>query len=259
MIDWARVALLTLVALAVVLQVVQVGWPNRGTLSPHCNDGRVCTADVLSPDAYCMHYDYPDTHRCQDACHVHAAKSTFCNGSGGCVASDPRDCRGYCARDYSADCDNAIPLDTTWITSPPCSFFEIPWIWTNYSLCFGHRCSHVAIDLYATSLEGGYPYVFSGIVQCREYLARDFLRAHGDCLHIERYLLDANLTDMFVGQVLEVDDFPSSMFQFSACVYTYACSAIDVMDVQELFGITSAAAARAAATVNMTRFVRETC
>ncbi len=167
------VAAALVVGLALLaLQIVHLALPS-GTLSVHCEEGNLCTADFLRTDGTCEHHPYPDTKGCHDACYTSGA----CNGDGKCVGTEAT-CKATCDSDNDGSCDNLFEFDD--IVMDAVGFF-----WE--TACFGDHCG--AHALYIDSIDGVEVDGYAGI-QCKDLLTASFWAANGSCITIREFQLD---------------------------------------------------------------------
>jgi hypothetical protein len=206
-----------------------------------CTVGYRVSAEI---DACVQQQAAPNT-TCTNECYVSEATTTTCDSHGECKGQ-VTECRGYCTTDE--ECDTAIPYDTRW--DDTLAYFEENEriVWSNRSMCVFNRCTLAVLDMFEKEPASNYPVNIGSWAECQDYLEPDFVAERQNCIRIERYLIDTNLT---APQYYENNTETPS--QFSLCMYYYACADLN----QTAIGLASAEAQGAStqSLVEQNRFV----
>ncbi len=195
-----------------------------------CDDGRVITPTCQPPESPCKVGYYSPLYDacpveqavggspCTSVCYVPDATTTVCDSTGTC-AGDATECGGYCQTD--ADCNATMPVNLNWFGVNDTEG-DVPIFWNYMYTCFFNKCELFTLDLLWHPLQTGI--LVAGAFPCRDYLDTAFLDAKLDnCLVMERFLLDPNLTlPMYY---LNLSATPGD--QFSMCSFSYGCSTLN--------------------------------
>ncbi len=192
-----------------------------------CDDGRMssmscvsagngCSVGYLLASEGCVVGNATPGTACTNGCYTDEATTTTCTAAGTCVG-DTTDCRGYCTA--ALDCNTSIPLNTDWLTQDATFEDSERILWRYQHVCHFNRCELFTLDRFITNQEDNYPTDIGAWAQCKDFLDASFVAARENCLRIERYLIDTNLTKPSA-YLNDTEFIP----QFSICVFYYECA-----------------------------------
>ena len=207
------------------------GNANLGTLSGTCNDNNPCTGDFLRADNTCEQRDYNSAKTCSDSCHVASPTTTHCHACQ-CVASDVRDCLGWCPD------GGAFPNEGYYQDSPDCTAALSPYValsasYVPYNLTVRHRYTCMLNScrlfiIYDAATPGTTNPSTFGNVATAGVTCADFIDpALHACLDMHRVMIPVGISKDYEPLPPTPYDGTTNFYQYAACFYKFLCAPLN--------------------------------